>query len=118
MDIVYYGTARGHLNPKFARMVGMPRPYAFGASMNAWVLDYVSNWAGQMGYVTYCNYKARSPALVGDVTYLDGAVTRVSTESDAENRMKVSIDVTMIGSPSGAVLGKADAEVLLPAAAR
>jgi acyl dehydratase len=115
LDIIYYGPARGHLDPKFSRKIGMPRPYAFGASMNAWVIDYVANWAGHEGYITRCAYQARNPALVGDVTYLSGSVESVSQDENSPDRVKVTIQVTMTGSPAESVLGQARAEVTLPA---
>ena len=31
------------------RKVGMPRGYGYGASMGAWVLDYVAAWGGEWG---------------------------------------------------------------------
>ena len=49
-DGAYYGPSRGHLQPRWAQHVGMPRGYGYGASMGAWVLDYVAAWAGEWGY--------------------------------------------------------------------
>ena len=48
-DGAYYGPSRGHLQPRWAQHVGMPRGYGYGASMGAWVLDYVAAWAGEWG---------------------------------------------------------------------
>lgn len=115
LDIIYYGPARGHLDPKYARVIGMPRPYAFGASMNAWVIDYAANWAGQEGYITRCSYQARSPALVGDVTYLNGTVDKIVPDEASSDHVIVTLRITMSGSPGDAVLGNAQAEVRLPA---
>ncbi|HLI25102.1 MAG TPA: MaoC family dehydratase N-terminal domain-containing protein, partial [Acidimicrobiales bacterium] len=36
-DGAYYGPSRGHLQPRWARHVGMDRGYGYGASMGAWV---------------------------------------------------------------------------------
>src|SRR3546814_9614589 len=48
-DGAYYGPSRGHLFPKYARKIGMPRSYGYGASMGAWVTDYLAGWAGEWG---------------------------------------------------------------------
>ena len=50
----------------------MPKAYGYGASMGAWVLDYVASWAGEYGLITHSNIQYRSPAFEGDVTFLDG----------------------------------------------
>ena len=44
-DGLYNGPSRGHVQPRYAQMIGMPRDYGYGASMGAWILDYLSNWA-------------------------------------------------------------------------
>ena len=48
-DGAYYGPSRGHLQPRWAQHVGMPRGYGYGASMGAWIIDYVAAWAGEWG---------------------------------------------------------------------
>ncbi|MCX5740237.1 MAG: hypothetical protein NTZ61_17430, partial [Proteobacteria bacterium] len=45
------------------------------ASMGAWILDYLNNWIGEHGRVLHSDMKYRSPALTGDVTYLNATVT-------------------------------------------
>jgi len=109
-DIIFYGQARGHLDPKYARMIGMPRAYGFGASMSSWVLDYVANWAGPNGLIVRSKYDARGPALTGDVTYLDGTVTDVKPGERSATVVAV-LDVKMTSYPAGKTLGKATAEV-------
>ena len=37
------------MNDRYAQRIGMPRAYGYGASMGAWVLDYLTNWAGEWG---------------------------------------------------------------------
>ena len=57
------GRHAGHLQPRWARHVGMPRGYGYGASMGAWVLDYVAAWAGEWGTITHSSAQYRNPAL-------------------------------------------------------
>jgi acyl dehydratase len=110
LDISYYGQARGHLDPNYARRIGMPRPYGYGASMASWVLDYASNWAGPYGLITHSKYEARNPALSGEVTYLDGTVTAVQAGDDDTSAV-ASIAVEMSSHPGGRLLGRATVDV-------
>ena len=41
-DGAYVGPSRGHLFPRWARFIGMPRGYGYGASMGAWITDYLA----------------------------------------------------------------------------
>src|SRR3546814_1785698 len=63
----YIGPSRGHLFPRWARRIGMPRAYGYGASMGAWILDYFSGWAGEYGSLIHTNCAYRGPALCGDI---------------------------------------------------
>ena len=40
-DGLYKGPSRGHVQPRYAQLIGMPRGYGYGASMGAWVIDYL-----------------------------------------------------------------------------
>ena len=93
-DGAYYGPSRGHLNPQWAKKVGMPRGYGYGASMGAWMLDFVAGWAGEWGFITHADLRYRSPALTGDASFLTGTVTGVREE---RRRVHVAdIDVRMV----------------------
>ena len=110
-DGAYYGPSRGHLQPRWAAHIGMPRGYGYGASMGAWVLDYVSGWAGEWGLVTHSSAQYRNPAFTGDATFLSGEVT--GTRVDRRGRHLVSLAIRL-ANQDDAVLAKATAEVLLP----
>jgi acyl dehydratase len=109
-DGAYIGPSRGHLFPRWARFIGMPRGYGYGASMGAWITDYLAGWAGEWGMVRHsaCNY--RSPALTGDITIQTGTVTAVYI--DEEGRHMVAIE-TKMQNQTGATLATAKAEVEL-----
>ena len=109
-DGAYIGPSRGHLFPRWARYIGMPRGYGYGASMGAWITDYFSGWASEWGMVRHsvCNY--RSPALTGDITITTGSVT--DTYIDAEGRAMVAVECRM-ANQLGGVLATAKAEIEL-----
>lgn len=110
-DGAYFGPSRGHLFPKYARKIGMPRGYGYGASMGAWILDYMAGWAGEWGQVVHCNSAYRGPAFTGDATFLTASV--VDKVVDEQGRYVVQLDCRMTNQ-LGTTMATAKAEVELP----
>ena len=54
-DGLYYGPSSGHVNLEKAGDIGMGGMYGYGASMNAWHVDYVAYWAGHNGFIWHSN---------------------------------------------------------------
>ena len=111
-DGLYHGPSRGHVSDRHARTIGMPRGYGYGASMGAWILDYLTNWVGEWGEVVHSRMSYRSPALTGDLTLLDGEVTELG-EDVPTGQPLATVRVTMTNQ-DGAVLANGDARVRLP----
>jgi acyl dehydratase len=111
-DGAYYGPSRGHLQPRWAQHVGMPRGYGYGASMGGWVLDYVAAWAGEWGFITHSNASYRNPAFTGDATFLSGEV--VDTRVERKRRHLVTVRVEL-RNQDDAVMATATVDVELPA---
>jgi acyl dehydratase len=109
-DGAYYGPSRGHLFPKYARRIGMPRAYGYGASMGSWVTDYLAGWAGEHGMVVHSVANYLGPALSGDVTIQTAEVTDKSI--DADGRKLVHVKHRM-ENQAGTVLCTGTAEVAL-----
>ncbi len=110
-DGAYYGPSRGHLFPQWARRIGMPRGYGYGASMGAWVTDYLAGWAGEHGRVVHSIANYRGPALCGDVTIQTAEV--VDKLVDAEGRHLVQVKHKM-ANQKGTTLCTGTAEIALP----
>ena len=110
-DGAYYGASRGHMFPRWARTIGMPRAYGYGASMGAWVTDYLSGWAGEWGMVVHSVANYRGPALSGDVTIQTGEV--VDKMVDDQGRHLVQVKSKM-ANQKGGVQATATAEIQLP----
>jgi len=110
-DGAYIGPSRGHLFPRWARYVGMPRAYGYGASMGAWIIDYLAGWAGEWGMVVHSNCAYRGPAFTGDIT-ISGA-TVVDKRVDEERRNIVQVDFKMTNQ-LGVTMATATAEIELP----
>jgi acyl dehydratase len=110
-DGAYYGPSRGHLQPRWAQHVGMPRGYGYGASMGAWVLDYVAAWAGEWGELKHSSAQYRNPAFTGDATFLTGEVVDKRVERRRKHLVTVKVDMR---NQDGAVMCKATVDVELP----
>ncbi len=110
-DGAYIGPSRGHLFPRWARYIGMPRGYGYGASMGAWVLDYFSGWAGEWGLVVHSNCSYRGPAFTGDITIMDAKV--IDKMVDEKGRNVVQVDFKMTNQ-LGVTMATATAEIELP----
>lgn len=110
-DGAYMGPSRGHLFPRWANYIGMPRGYGYGASMGAWIVDYLGGWAGEWGRVVHCNSHYRGPAFTGDITIMTGEI--VDKMVDEENRNVVQTKVKM-ANQKGVTMATALAEVELP----
>jgi hypothetical protein len=110
-DGAYYGPSRGHLFPRWARKIGMPRAYGYGASMGAWVTDYLAGWAGEHGMVLHSVANYRGPALSGDVTIQTGEI--VGKLVDEAGRHVVQVK-QMMKNQKGATMCTATAEIGLP----
>lgn len=111
-DGLYHGPSRGHTDEEHAQLIGMPRGYGYGASMGAWVLDYVGAWAGDSGFIRHSAVQYRFPAFDGDLTVLDAEVAQTRRDATLGTGI-VTLEVTMTNQ-DGAVMAKGPVEVELP----
>ncbi len=111
-DGLFYGPSSGHINADKGDQVGMGGAYGYGASMNAWFVDYVSYWAGHEGFIHHCKSQFRSPAFEGDVTFFEGEVVDKS-ETSPYGVPVVQVRVKQL-TQEGEVILTAIAEVELP----
>jgi acyl dehydratase len=110
-DGAYYGPSRGHLQPRWAAHVGMPRGYGYGASMGAWIIDYVAAWAGEWGFVTHSTAQYRNPAFTGDATFITGEVVDKFVERRRRHKVKIKVELR---NQEDAVMAKAEVVAELP----
>jgi hypothetical protein len=110
-DGAYYGPSRGHLFPRWARFIGMPRAYGYGASMGAWILDYLAGWAGEWGMVVHSVAAYRGPAFTGDITVMTADVIGKTVDEEGRNIVQVSVKMQ---NQLGNTMATAKAEIQLP----
>jgi acyl dehydratase len=111
-DGLYNGPSRGHVQERYARLIGMPRGYGYGASMGAWIIDYLANWAGEWGRIVHSNAQYRSPALTGDLTSLDGTITAKEVDANTGDHI-VEVLYTMMDQ-NEAIMARGKATIALP----
>ncbi|MGI9590721.1 MAG: FAS1-like dehydratase domain-containing protein [Myxococcota bacterium] len=112
-DGLYKGPSRGHVQTRYAQLIGLPREYGYGASMGAWIVDYLSNWCGEWGNIVHSNMQYRAPAFSGDVTFLNGEV--VSLDHDGAAGPIATVKVVMTNQDD-VVMAQGHAEIELPSA--
>ena len=110
-DGAYFGPSRGHLFPRWARYIGMPRSYGYGASMGAWILDDLAGWAGEWGQVVHVNSAYRGPAFTGDATFMTAEIIDKRVDEDGRNIVQVSCKMA---NQLGTTMATAKAEIELP----
>jgi len=111
-DGLVYGPSRGHAQPRYANLIGMPRGYGYGATMCCWVVDYLANWAGDWGFVRHHRTQYRNPALTGNVTYLTGEVTNKWID---EEFARAVVELTYeMATHAGTQMARGVAEIELP----
>ena len=112
-DGLYKGPSRGHVQTRYAQLIGMPREYGYGASMGAWIIDYLTNWAGEWGFVRHSNMQYRSPALSGDAAFIEGRVVALD-HGDVSGQTIATVEVVM-KNQDDLVMAQGQAEIELPA---
>jgi hypothetical protein len=111
-DGAYYGPSRGHLFAHWARSIGMPRAYGYGASMGAWVTDFLAGWAGEHGMVVHSVANYRGPALSGDITIQMAEVIDKLVDDQGHHLIQLKHKMT---NQKGVILCTGTAELSLPA---
>jgi hypothetical protein len=100
---------RCHWEDDWARSVGQPLAYDYGAMRSNFSTALIRNWMGDTGWLWKFESKIRRFNHRGDTTWISGTVTAV----DAERR---SVDVEITGvNQRGVHTCSASATILLPA---
>src|SRR5579862_6864462 len=111
-DGLVFGASRGHVQARYANVIGMPRGYGYGATMCSWVVDYLTNWGGDWGFLRHHRTQYRSPALTGNVTYISGEVTnKWLDEQFGLGIVELSYEMA---THTGTTMAKGTAELALP----
>jgi acyl dehydratase len=67
-----------------ATSAGLPAPYDLGAQRQSWVIQLLTQWMGDTGWLKRCYCEYRAFVFLSDVVWLRGRVTGKSVDADGE----------------------------------
>ena len=67
-----------------ANRAGLPFPYAVGMQLNAWLIQFLTDWAGDEGWLKRCYAEYRSFVYMSDVIWFEGKVTDKYVDDQGE----------------------------------
>jgi len=74
-----------HYNIEAAKSVGVPYPYDVGAQRNQWLIQHLTNWMGDEGWLKKCYAEYRRFIYLSDVVWLRGKVAKKYIDGDGEH---------------------------------
>jgi len=80
-----------HWNRWAAKSAGLPAPYDFGAQRQSWVMQLLTNWMGDEGWLKKCYCEYRSFVFLSDVVWLKGKVTGKQVDENGEHCVMIEI---------------------------
>lgn len=95
VDGLFEGPSRGHVLVRYAKAIGLTRPYGYGSSMGTYLLDYAANWAGHRARVAHSDSRYFSPVYAGDAHTISGEVVDKRERGMYADR-EVHVRVTMV----------------------
>lgn len=93
-------TGAGHADEGSAADVGTPGRYDYGPQRISWLASLVTNWMGDLGWLTRLRAELRGFNVVGDITFLHGRVTSKPRPGECELEVwgeNQNGDITMPG---------------------
>ena len=112
---------RVHWDSEWAQAIGTPRAYDYGVLRECWAHHYLTNWAGDDGWVLSQHDEIRKFNYHGDVQYLSGEVVD-KYQADGRNVVEIAFrlknqrdEETVKGTASIALPSREQGPVILPA---
>jgi len=105
-----------HIDPTAALTTGLPYPYDFGAQRQSWLIQSVTHWMGDDGFLKKSYARYSRFLYLSDAVWIKGKVVRKYVGS--EDECCVDIESTAINQRGENVLSPATCTVTLPSRAR
>jgi acyl dehydratase len=67
-----------------AHKAGLPYPYAVGMEINAWLIQFLTDWIGDEGWLKRCYAEYRAFVYVSDVLWFKGRVINKNVDENGE----------------------------------
>jgi acyl dehydratase len=78
-----------HYSVEVARQAGLPYPYDVGAQRNQWVIQHMTNWMGDEGWLKTCYARYTKFVYLSDVLWLHGKVTKKYIDEAGEHCLDI-----------------------------
>jgi len=78
-------------NPFTQRLLGLPGAYDLGIERLSWMIQLVTDWIGDEGFLKRIECQYRKFNYMGDVTYCRGSVVE-KFERDGKKLVKLGLD--------------------------
>jgi len=106
---------RVHWDKDLARSIGVPSIYDIGPMRYVMLCHYLTNFAGDDGFIHRIRYELRNFNYVGDTTWFSGTITEV--RDDPELGPLIEVEISAVNQ-RGQENIKGSATILLPSRAR
>ena len=82
---------RVHWDQSFAKECGFPDGYDFGSQRIAWMLNAVTNWAGDSAFVKSLDARLTALNIIGDATWCSGSVSGKSIADNGDREIELKL---------------------------
>ena len=100
-----------HYSIDGARAMGLPYPYDIGIQRHCWLVQMLTNWTGDEGWLKRCYAEYRNFVFLSDVIRITGKVTEKYVDENGEYCVRVK---TSAVNQRGAEVMPGEAEICLP----
>lgn len=103
-----------HYNKNSAELAGMPYPYDIGSQRHTWLIQMLTNWMGDCGWLEQCRAKYTGFVFFSDVVTLGGKIVKKYKNKDEIGCVEIR---TTAVNQRGETVMKGSSTVLLPSRA-
>jgi acyl dehydratase len=72
-----------------ANIAGLPYPYAVGMEINSWLIQFLTNWMGDEGWLKRCYAEYRGFLYISDAVWFKGKVTDKKIDENGEHCVEI-----------------------------
>lgn len=100
-----------HYNKAAANACGLPYPYDVGVQRNCWLIQLITNWIGDHGWLKRNYAEYRKFVYLSDVVWITGKVIKKYIDDDGEHCVDIKTSAT---NQRGEEVMPGDSTVVLP----
>ena len=100
-----------HYSIDGAKAMGLPYPYDIGIQRHCWLVQMLTNWIGDDGWLKRCYAEYRNFVFLSDVVRIKGTITEKYVDEQGEYCVRVKTNAI---NQRGADVMPGEAEISLP----